>query len=200
MEAGEVPLPTSARSDARLKKGEARREAIIRTALQLIREQGAHALTMDAVAREAGVSKGCLMHHFPAKEALVRGLFDAAVAMLHEQIESAWEASGDRSPGSFTRVYVETTLRHAEEGFLLPLFELVARDPTMTGSMAEHNAWCHKRFENDGIDPVMAHILASASDGLWIEIIFGLESLQSWRVRAMRACLLELSRKPAENR
>jgi AcrR family transcriptional regulator len=190
-------LQLSPQADARLSKGEARREAIIQAALRLIKERGAHALTLDAVAKQAGVSKGGLIHHFNTKEALVRGIFDSAVQVLHNQIESAYEATTDRSPGSFTRVYVETTLRHAEEGYLLPLFELVARDPSMAVSMAEHNAWCHQRFEADGIDPVLAHVLASASDGLWLEIIFGLESSNSWRVRAMRACLLELSRKPA---
>jgi hypothetical protein len=60
--------------------------------------------------------------------------------------------------------------------------------------MAEHNAWCHAHFENDGIDPVLAHVLASASDGLWLELIFGIESPKSWRVRAMRAHMFELSR------
>ena len=166
-------------------------------ALRVLMESGAQALTLDAVAKVAGVSKGGLIHHFNTKEALVRGVINSATQALHDQIESEYEASTDRSPGSFTRSYIETTLRHAEEGFLLPLFELAAGDPTLAVAMGEHNAWCHKRFENDGIDPVLAHVLASASDGLWLEIIFKLESAKSWRVRAMRECLLNLSRRPA---
>ena len=121
----------------------------------------------------------------------------SATQALHNEIEAAYAAKSDRSPGSFTRVYIETTLRHAEEPYLLPLFELVARDPSMAVPLAEHNAWCHERFEDDGIDPVLAHVLASASDGLWIEIIFKIESATSWRVRAMKECLLSLSRKAA---
>jgi AcrR family transcriptional regulator len=186
-------VQTSEHVDARLKKGEARRQAIIQAALELIREHGGHALTLDAVAEHAGVSKGGLTHHFSTKDALVRGVFDSAVQILHAQIEMAHERA-DRSPGSFTRAYIDTTLRHAEEGYLLPLFELAAADPKIAGPMAEHNAWCHSHFENDGIDPVLAHVLASASDGLWLELIFGLESSKSWRVRAMRAHMLELSR------
>jgi AcrR family transcriptional regulator len=190
-------LETKPQTVSSLSKGEVRREAILRAALELVREQGAHALTLDAVARHAGVSKGGLIHHFNTKEALVRGVIDASTAALHHQIESAYDASPDRSPGSFTRIYIETTLRHAAEGYLLPLFELVARDPSMAGALAGHNAWCHKHLENDSIDPVLAHVIASAADGLWVEIIFRLESTKSWRVRAMQACLLEMSRKPA---
>ena len=188
---------TGPHTDGRVVKGEARRGEIIEAALRLMAESGVQALTLDAVAREAGVSKGGLIHHFNTKEALVQGVINSATQALHEQIESAHEASSDRSPGSFTRVYIEATLRHAEEAFLLPMFELVARDPSMASALAQHNLWCHERFENDGIDPVLAHVLASAADGLWLEIIFKIESATSWRVRAMRECLLSLSRKPA---
>ncbi len=188
-------MSSSTESDARLSKGEARRETIIEAALRLMVESGAQGLTLDAVAKEAGVSKGGLIHHFSTKEALVRGVINGATQELHDRIESDYEASTDRSPGSFTRSYIETTLSHAEEGYLLPLFELTAREPSMAKGLAEHNVWCHERLENDGIDPVLAHVLASAADGLWIEIIFKLESVNSWRVRAMRACLMELSRK-----
>jgi AcrR family transcriptional regulator len=137
------------------------------------------------------------MHHFSTKEALVQGAIDSATEALHDRIEADYEASSDRAPGSFTRSYIETTLRHAEEGYLLPLFELTAREPGMARVMAEHNAWCHDKLEHDGIDPVLAHVAASAADGLWIEIIFRLESAKSWRVRAMRSYLLEMTRKGA---
>ena len=190
--------PQSAR-DARIVKGEARRAEILEAALRLMAESGVQALTLDAVARAAAVSKGGLLHHFNTKEELVQAVVNSATHALHEQIESAFNASQDRTPGSFTRIYIETTLRHAEEAFLLPMFELVARDPGMAAALAEHNRWCHERFENDGIDPVLAHVLASAADGLWLEIIFRIESSTSWRVRAMRECLLSLSRKHSAN-
>src|SRR3974390_1187860 len=97
-------------------------------------ESGAQALTLDAVARVAGVSKGGLIQHFSTKEALVQEVINSAVGALHDQIEADYEASTDRSPGSFIRSYIETTLRHAEEGHLLPLFELAAREPSMAGA------------------------------------------------------------------
>lgn len=187
-------MQTNTHVDGRIIKGEARRGEILEAALRLMSQHGVQALTLDAVAREAGVSKGGLVHHFKTKEELVQGVINSATQALHDQIGSAYEASTDRSPGSFTRVYIETTLRHAEEPLLLPLFELAARDPSTARALAEHNHWCHERFENDGIDPVLAHILASASDGLWVEMIFKVESAASWRVRAMKERLLALTR------
>lgn len=48
---------------------------------QLLVSAGSRAATLDAVAAEAGVSKGGLLYHFPSKEALV----EAMVARLREQ-------------------------------------------------------------------------------------------------------------------
>ena len=42
-----------------------------------IRRDGAAALTLDAVAAEAGVSKGGVLYHFGSKRALIDGLLDA---------------------------------------------------------------------------------------------------------------------------
>ena len=42
--------------------------------MALIAREGVGSLTMDAVAREAGVSKGGVLHHFRSKEALVASL------------------------------------------------------------------------------------------------------------------------------
>ena len=40
----------------------------------MIRRDGARALTLDAVAAEAGVSKGGVLYHFATKRALIDGL------------------------------------------------------------------------------------------------------------------------------
>ena len=182
-----------------LTKGERRRESIIKGALELMAQRGVRALTLDAVAKHVGVSKGGLVHHFANKEALVKEIVSGATGILHQRMEEALRATdADRDvPGRFTRMYVEVTLAHAGEGYLLPLFELVAANPGRALPLAHHNDWCHQQLENDGIDPVLAHIIASAADGLWVEIVFGLEKADSWRVRAMKATVLEMARKRA---
>ena len=41
---------------------------------RLLVDRGERAATLDAVAREAGVSKGGLIYHFPSRDAMVEGL------------------------------------------------------------------------------------------------------------------------------
>ncbi|GAA0999586.1 TetR/AcrR family transcriptional regulator [Subtercola frigoramans] len=50
--------------------------------------QGERAATLDAVAAEAGVSKGGLLYHFGSKEALVDGLIERLSALVTEDVEN----------------------------------------------------------------------------------------------------------------
>ncbi|WP_415841676.1 TetR/AcrR family transcriptional regulator, partial [Paenibacillus macerans] len=55
-------------------KKASKRNAILQAAAKVARESGVEHLTLDAVAQEAGVSKGGLLYHFPNKEELISGM------------------------------------------------------------------------------------------------------------------------------
>ena len=50
------------------------RQTILTAARKLVQTLGIERLSLDRVCREAGVSKGALMYHFPNKNALVEGM------------------------------------------------------------------------------------------------------------------------------
>jgi AcrR family transcriptional regulator len=50
------------------------RERLLDAAERVVAESGATHLTLDAVAKSAGVSKGGLLYHFPSKEALLESM------------------------------------------------------------------------------------------------------------------------------
>jgi len=50
------------------------RQRLLDAAERVVVESGATHLTLDAVAKSAGVSKGGLLYHFPTKEALLEGM------------------------------------------------------------------------------------------------------------------------------
>ena len=52
------------------------RESIFEACSQILRHEGLTNLTLQAVANEAGISKGGLLYHFETKEALVEALFE----------------------------------------------------------------------------------------------------------------------------
>lgn len=72
--------------DARQTRGRATKTAIIKVARDLFGEHGYDGTSIDAILRGAGVARGALYHHFPAKEAV----FDA---VLESEVEKVAEAS-----------------------------------------------------------------------------------------------------------
>ena len=54
----------------------AARGRILDAAEQLVADQGASSLTLDAVAQAAGVSKGGLLYHYPNKDALLAAMIE----------------------------------------------------------------------------------------------------------------------------
>ena len=63
------------------------RTRVLDAAERLTIARGVAGLTLEACAREAGVSKGGLLYHFASKEALVSGMLNR----LAERIEGDWE-------------------------------------------------------------------------------------------------------------
>lgn len=93
----------------RKKRPDAVRAALLSAAEDLARTRGLQSVTMQAVSEAAGVTKGGLLHHFPNKDALLRGLFDAYIERLELAIAGLMGAD-DASSGRFTRAYIRATL------------------------------------------------------------------------------------------
>ena len=53
--------------------------SILNAACQIILERGAEALTIEAVAQKAGISKGGLLYHFPSKNKLIEGMINRLI-------------------------------------------------------------------------------------------------------------------------
>lgn len=73
-----------------------RPEIILEAADAVLLRKGARGLTIDAVAAEAGLSKGGVLHHFASKDALVAALVTRKLSSLREGIEKCESAqAGD---------------------------------------------------------------------------------------------------------
>ncbi len=72
-------------------------ERLLDAAERLVVARGAAHLTLDAVAQEAGVSKGGLLYHFPTKAALLTGMVRRHIQDVEAR---AARYAADRSPGA----------------------------------------------------------------------------------------------------
>jgi AcrR family transcriptional regulator len=92
-------------------RGEATRGQLIAIATRMFAERGYDDTSIEAVLREAGVSRGSLYHHFPSKEALFEAVVKAVDDSFGAQTLAA--ASGADGPVAALRAGFLTTIRLA---------------------------------------------------------------------------------------
>lgn len=127
------------------------------------------AVTLDAVSRESGVSKGGLLHHFPSRRALLDALFADMLSEMTEAIETAIDADGGRR-GRFTRAYLDVVdrWRHSPDGHRQSAFwVLMLGDAALRARWSE---WLSDRLDEhvQTDDYLEARAVRLASDGLWM--------------------------------
>ena len=87
---------------------------ILEAANRIIRREGVAHLTIEAVAKEAGLSKGGVLYHFPSKEALVEGLITFHIEGYTHALTKALDEV-ETGPGQWTRANILASSTLPEE-------------------------------------------------------------------------------------
>jgi AcrR family transcriptional regulator len=173
---------------------ETTRKSILEAASRVTAREGALNLTLEAAAKEAGVSKGGLLYHFPTKEALISSMIDEHLASWSKAVEVA----KDNAKGSFTRAFVKTTVSPVELETQLGsgLLAAVALNPELLGPVKKHYTAWQKEIENDGINPVTATLVRLAADGLYFAEVFDLAPPKGKLRKQLETRLLAMTKEP----
>lgn len=93
-------------------RSEATTRALVEAARDLFARQGYEGTFLDDVAREAGVTKGALYHHFEGKRELFRAVFEAEERRLRRTTSAAYLTQRDPWKGFYAgcRAYLEACL------------------------------------------------------------------------------------------
>lgn len=92
------------------------RRALLDAGLQILAEEGAHALTLREVARRVGVTQAAPYHHFADKEALLAALAEEGFVGLLQAMERARDAAGKKAAArlrAMGEAYVHFAVAHA---------------------------------------------------------------------------------------
>jgi AcrR family transcriptional regulator len=179
-------------------KADLSKSKILAAALQLLEHDGARAISLDKVATAAGVSKGGLMHHFKSKQDLFLGLIDLVIARMKERLDDLVAQEPEGEPGRFTRAYIRCnllTIQSGEAESMRGLLEMLLVVPTLVEKRRGEIQEMHERQNADGLDPIHSMMLASASDGCWMDVILGFMKPDDPRIVAIHEHLLAQTRK-----
>jgi len=173
-----------------------RRQEILQAAGRVVLARGVGAFTLEAVAAEAGVSKGGLLYHFASKEELLSGMVDQLIKMTEARIERAM--AGDEGPGRWTRGYlaacaVDPSGQDPLDRLATALLAAGATAPSLLDSLRHHEASWNLLSREDGLDATTASIVRLAADGLWMNDLFGIEVLSAGERKAVLTRLGEMT-------
>jgi AcrR family transcriptional regulator len=175
------------------------RDRLIDAAEAVIVRDGVANLTLDAVAKEAGVSKGGLLYHFPSKSALTMAIVERLATRCEANQARALQAE-PASPGAFTRAYLHARLESALEPDEAPLHTALlaaaGEDPRYLEPFRQRAVEWQRRLEQDGIDPVTANIVRLAVQGLALGELFKIPVAEGEMRHKVIERLLEMTRTP----
>lgn len=170
------------------------RRALLDQAARLAVEQGLAAVTVQAVSKAAGVTKGGFTHHFPTKQVLIDAVFHELLDALARDLDQRMGA--DPEPyGSFTRAYLEAAFDLGPDdkgGVWAALSITMLTDPTLRAFWTQ---WLQSRLERhratDG--DVKLAAVRLAADGIWLACLSGVTLAER---RLLRDHLLLQTRAP----
>ena len=139
------------------------KDRLLDAAGAVVMREGAQALTLDAVAEEAEVSKGGLLYHFKSKRDLVEGMVERWLAEFEREMAD--------EDAAFVRGYIKAS---APAGNELGMLAALVADPSLLVAVRKQYGIWQDRVEREGRDPVDATVARLAADGLWLAELLGM--------------------------
>jgi len=133
--------PVVAPSGWQARKSAATRQQILDATLRCFTTLGYFHTTTPAIAEEAGLSRGAMLHHFPTRTDVVR----AAIAHLHSKRLKAFRAAVEGLPPGENRAHAALRahwdqLKHPLNAVFIELYVAARTDPELADILAPAEA------------------------------------------------------------
>ncbi len=171
-------------------------DRLLDAAERVVARDGVRGLTLEAVAHEAGVSKGGLLYHYPTKSALIIAIVER-FANRCEADQAAALAADPHAAGAFARAYLLARARPPDPNVApvqTALLAAAATDSQYLDPFRKRLVAWQARLEADGIDPAAASIVRLAIDGLCLGQLLGVPVPEGDLRQAVIDALLEMTR------
>ncbi|MHC2437510.1 TetR/AcrR family transcriptional regulator [Bradyrhizobium sp. USDA 4451] len=160
-------------------RSERSRNAALDAAITIVTRDGPGRLTLDAIARESGLSKGGVMHQFRTKEAVLRALLEQQMAHFEEFSNRYIEKVRGTTAQPELSAQI-ATLREAISTPRAGAFALLAamnENPELMAMPRDQDIKKVALMKAEARDPDLALLRWAAARGLLLSSLFGMLSL-----------------------
>lgn len=157
-------------------RSERSRNAALQAALTIIARDGPGRLTLDAIARESGMSKGAVTHQFHTKEGVLQALIEQQMAHFQAFSEDYLERARASHMQPELAAQIATIREAVGEAHSLAFAVLGAlvNDPNLLAATRQADVEKAKLIEAEAADPDLALLRWKAAWGLAFTAMFGL--------------------------
>lgn len=178
---------------------------MLNAAEEVVLRDGIGHLTLDAVAREAKLSKSGLLHYFPNKDALIDALVERKLTAWRAEYEDAiakQDPGPDRIPRAFLNMCLSSAGKCTNEmrRSSIVLVAALVHDASRVEPLRKLRREILARIADDGLAEGIGEAILLAVDGLWFNWIFGLTELTAQQLSAAHAALLSLLEQPGRSK
>ena len=153
------------------------REHILDAVERLINNRGTRKLTIEAVAVEAGMSKGGVLYNFRSKQELLRGVVLRFVTQVREAtfiLRDRLDREGQPCP--LLRASFSIYKNYREKEAVKSIFALAVQEPDLMAEFQEMCSEFGKVIVDEVKDTVWGQMFELVVDGLYYRLAVGLES------------------------
>jgi|FEC22Drversion2_1045045.scaffolds.fasta_scaffold00046_24 AcrR family transcriptional regulator len=150
---------------------------ILEAAERVVAKRGPANLTLDAVAAEAGLSKGGLLYNFPSKQSLIEGMLQSFCDRHRAYLAELREQDGARPNAAVRNLLAAKRDIPLDRGAKLAVLAGVAENPDLLAPLRVELAETLRELEQDSPDPRLALLVWLASDGLMFWELLGISPL-----------------------
>lgn len=161
------------------KSGTETRKQVLDAAETIVRRDGVARLTLDAVVKEAGISKGGILYHFSGKQALIQGMLERLFREVQAELD-ALLAKEPEGPGRWVRAYIRSAFQttHPDQDLTSALVAALANDPELLAPLEQEFTRWEEQGLKDGLEPDLAMALMLAADGFWLGRLFNTRPME----------------------
>lgn len=152
---------------------------ILDCAERVVVRDGVSHLTLEAVAAEAGMSKGGLLYNFRAKDDLIRGMVERLIDQM--EAEMARLVKADPEPkGQLMRAYLGASFPGPDSAsqhqcqVVAVLLSAILTNAALLEPLRMRRRDIQERLLQDGLEGACVHIIRLAADGLWMAEMLGM--------------------------
>ena len=156
-------------------RSERSRNVALDAALVIIARDGPGRLTLDAIARESGLSKGGVMHQFRTKEGVLKALLERQMAHFEEFRANIRVTSAN--PELVTEITTVREAANTPNSAALALLAAMVENPDLMALPRDSDLKIIAAIKAEAADPDLAMLRWAAARGLLLGALFGMSPI-----------------------